>query len=195
MREHSAAYNEVRDDMPVQSVLSDPTGAIRAVDSVRLAPRPADFRGLTLGLLDNTKVNAARLLEHLGEELQRSHGVERVVHYTKDYFGTPLSDELRQRVADECDLVITGVGDCGSCSAATVADGILLEQAGIPSVSIISDSFQMSAQAMAAVHGFPDFAFTMIQHPLASLDENEISARAQTVLPRAIAILQMADAS
>lgn len=195
MRPHSAAYNEVRDEMPVESVLSDPTGAIRSVDRARLAPRPADFRGLTLGLLDNTKVNAARLLEHLGAEMQQSHGVERIVHYTKDYFGTPLSDALRQQVADECDLVITGVGDCGSCSAATVADGILLEQTGIPSVSIISDSFQMSAQAMASVHGFPDFAFTMIEHPLASLDEGEISARARAVLPRAISILQTAGAS
>ena len=40
--------------------LLDPTGdGDRAADST-LAPRPRSLRGLTVGLLDNTKPNAAR---------------------------------------------------------------------------------------------------------------------------------------
>ena len=71
------------------SKLLDPTGANeRAVDTT-LTPRPGSLRGLTAGLLDNAKPNAALLLARTGRELQRSHGLRQFVMYQKGYFGTP----------------------------------------------------------------------------------------------------------
>ena len=91
--------------------LLDPTGFDeRAVDTT-LAPRPAGLRGLTVGLLENTKVNAALLLSHIGRELQREHGVHAAVLFTKSYFGTPTEESLIQRILHNCDFVVAGVGD------------------------------------------------------------------------------------
>jgi hypothetical protein len=175
--------------MTIQEVLLDPTGMEDQATDSTLSPRPVSLKGLTIGLLDNTKSNATMLLNEIAKELQEHHGAGDARMYTKDYFGTPVKQSLLDQIVDECDVVITGVGDCGSCSAATVADGILLERAGMPTVSITSDSFLMSGQAMAAVQRFPGFDFYAVQHPFASLSADEVRERALTALPEVLRIL------
>lgn len=172
-----------------RETLLDPTGAAEGDADGTLSARPVSLKGLTVGLIDNTKPNAMLLLEQIAADLQRDHGIGEVKRYVKDYFGTPIKDELFQQVVAEVDIVITAVGDCGSCSAATVADGIMFERAGIPTVSITSDSFAMSGQAMADVQGFPGFEFVMVEHPVASLDAGLIRGRADQALPEALRIL------
>lgn len=172
-----------------QELLLDPTGMDERDTDNTLSPRPATLRGVVVGLLDNTKTNAESLLVEIGEELERSHRVGQTKFYTKDYFGTPLSESLRDQIAREVDVVITAVGDCGSCSAATVADGILFERAGVPTVSITSDSFYPSGRAMARVQGFPGFEFCAVQHPVASLDAGQLRDRVSTVMPALLRIL------
>ena len=55
--------------------LLDPTGtAERSVDTT-LAPRLRSLRGLTAGLLENGKPNAAALLAETGRELQDRYGI------------------------------------------------------------------------------------------------------------------------
>lgn len=177
----------------VQELLLDPTGMDERDADSTLSPRPASLRGLTIGLLDNTKPNATNLLREIGEELQRSYGAGETRLYTKDYFGTPAADDLIAQIAEEVDVVVTAVGDCGSCSAATVADGIMFERAGIPAVAITSDSFAMSGQAMADVQGFPGFEFAMVQHPMASLDAAQIRERADGIYAHVLRILGAAE--
>ncbi|HLS48534.1 MAG TPA: UGSC family (seleno)protein, partial [Actinomycetaceae bacterium] len=109
--------------MTALEALLDPTGMDERSTDATLAPRPGSLRGVRLGLLDNTKVNATQLLGEIGDLLVERHGVGEVKRYTKDYFGTPVKQELLEQIAQECDVVVTAVGDCGSCSAATVADG------------------------------------------------------------------------
>jgi hypothetical protein len=70
-----------------------------------------------------------------------------------------------------------------------LADGILLERAGVPAVSICTDSFVAPARAMAKVYGFPGFEFVTVPHPLASLDEAQLRARAADLLPGVLRIL------
>jgi hypothetical protein len=70
-----------------------------------------------------------------------------------------------------------------------LADGILLERAGVPAVSICTDSFRVPARAMAQAYGFGGFEFVTVPHPIASLDEAQIQARARDVLPAVLRIL------
>jgi hypothetical protein len=70
-----------------------------------------------------------------------------------------------------------------------LADGILLERAGVPVVSICTDSFLVPAQAMAKAYGFPGFEFVTVPHPIASLDEAQIQARVRDALPAVLRIL------
>jgi hypothetical protein len=70
-----------------------------------------------------------------------------------------------------------------------LADGILLERAGVPAVSICTDSFKVTAGAMAQAYGFPGFEYVTIPHPIASLDEQQIRANVQDALPEILRIL------
>jgi hypothetical protein len=171
--------------------LLDPTGSATRTADATLAPRPATLHGLTVGLMDNTKANASALLSEIALRLQDRYGTGESRRYTKDYFGTPVKDDLLEQIVDECDVVITAVGDCGSCSAATVADGILLERAGVPAVSICSDAFRLSGQAMATLQGFRGYEFLMVGHPVASLDATQIRDRVEEAMPTLLRILGM----
>jgi hypothetical protein len=70
-----------------------------------------------------------------------------------------------------------------------LADGILLERAGIPAVSICTDAFRVPARAMAKAYGFPDFQFVTMPHPIASLDMTRIRDRVRELLPEVLRIL------
>ena len=68
-------------------------------------------RGLTVGLLENAKPNAAVLLSNVARELQRGHGLRAAVIYTESYFGTPTEESLIQRILENCDFAVAGIGD------------------------------------------------------------------------------------
>lgn len=176
---------------PAQAVL-DPRGSVTTGATGRLAPRKRPLRGSSLGLLNNAKPNAAVILERLGALLQERHGVERVTMLSKSSFAVPAEDALLTQLAETCDYVIAGVGDCGSCSAGTVADGVLLERRGVPAAAICTDTFLMSGAAMARLQGFPDYAFVALPHPMASLSLPDLEQLALRALPDVLRIFEVA---
>jgi hypothetical protein len=91
--------------------LLDPTGEDAIAANTTLAPRPRRVRGLTVGLLENGKPNAAVLLKAVARELERVHGVQASVMYTKSYFGTPVEESLIQQILHNCDFAVAGIGD------------------------------------------------------------------------------------
>src|SRR5215472_6136298 len=107
------------------NAILDPTGATKtaAKPAAPRAPRLASLKGARVGLLINTKQNAAPFLHEVGRLLVENHGVGRVTYRTKLNFAVPESDEVIKEMAEEADAIVTGVGDCGSCSAAAAADG------------------------------------------------------------------------
>ena len=70
-----------------------------------------------------------------------------------------------------------------------MADGILLERAGLPAVSICTDPFALTARAMANAYGFPGFEYVSIPHPVASLTSAQISVLVRDLLPDLLRIL------
>jgi hypothetical protein len=97
--------------MSHREAILDPTGQSERGRAAVLSPRVRDLGGIRLGLLDNAKANAARVLETLAEQLRAQHHVGEVVTYTKSYFGTPVEEDRAQEIAQSCDAVIAGVGD------------------------------------------------------------------------------------
>jgi hypothetical protein len=73
-----------------------------------------------------------------------------------------------------------------------LADGIVLERAGVPTVSICTDAFMIPAKAMADVYGLPDFEFVTIPHPIASLTAAEIETTVRPVIADVVRILTRA---
>jgi hypothetical protein len=169
----------------------DPTEGFRRPEDDALAPRPLSLDGLVLGLLDNGKANGSLLLNRLAAALGSTFHLAEVRMWTKENAGVTLSPAMLEEIRSRCDVVVTAIGDCGSCSAATTADGILLERAGVPTVSICSDAFTFSADAMAEVYGFPSYKYATIAHPVASLSVQELDERAADSVSSVLKILGM----
>jgi len=92
-------------------VILDPTGQTGQQASVRLATRRPALAGATVALLENGKVNAPVLLAELGELLTTRYGVTRLVAARKPHFGMPAPAQVLESLAEECDAVVTAIGD------------------------------------------------------------------------------------
>ena len=69
-------------------------------------------------------------------------------------------------------------------------DGILLEKAGIPAVSIVTEPFVETGREMATDWGVPEYRFLSIPHPIANLTESELENRAGAVVGAVLDLLQ-----
>lgn len=171
----------------------DPTGrgpVSTAPAGVPRAARGPDLRGARVGLLENTKQNAAQLLEEVGRLLVGEHGAAAVtLARTKAAFALPAPDELVAEYVRGCDVVVTGVGDCGSCSASAVADGVVFERAGLPAAVICSDAFVATADAMADLRGAPGYRYLTTAHPVAVLTPDQVRQRAALLVADVAALL------
>jgi hypothetical protein len=89
--------------------LLDPTDERTPVRRT-LAARPLEVRG-AVALLDISKPRGDVFLAHLGARLaERLPGVA-VRRYQKPTFTRPAPDDLRRRIAEECQFVIEALAD------------------------------------------------------------------------------------
>ena len=59
----------------------------------------------------------------------------------------------------------------------------------MPAVSICTEAFKITADAMARAYGFEGFQYLRVPHPVASLNAEGISQRVEDMLPRLLEIL------
>jgi hypothetical protein len=173
------------------NAILDPTGATQTTvkPAAPRAARPASLRGARVGLLINTKQNAAPFLHEVGRLLVENYGVASLTERTKKNFAMPEADEVIKEMAEEADVIVTGVGDCGSCSAAAAADGVVFEAAGVPTAVIVTESFRATTEAMAELRGAPGFPYATTAHPVAVLTEDKVKERAAGVMADVVALL------
>jgi hypothetical protein len=172
--------------MTIEALIPVPSDAVA---EVKTAPRPAHADKLVVGLLANTKRNAPELLSAIAALLAAElPEVEFVGPVVTEGVMLPSKAQLDEMV-ERCDLVLTGLGDCGSCSATTMHVATDLEARGVPTAAICTEPFLASASAMAARRGMPGYAFARVAHPVSSLDQPEIEERAQAALPQVLSIL------
>jgi hypothetical protein len=88
----------------------DPRGFVDAAPMV-MSPRVKQLQGLRLGLLDNTKWNANKLLRGVRDRLAQKHAFGTVNYYRKESFAAAAAPELIERIAAENDIVLTAIGD------------------------------------------------------------------------------------
>jgi len=88
----------------------DPRGVVGAEKKV-IAARVSSLDGLRLGILDNTKWNANKLLRELRDQLQAAHPLAAVHYYRKESFSRFAAPELVEKIRAENDIVLTAIGD------------------------------------------------------------------------------------
>ena len=72
-----------------------------------LAPRLSSLRGKRVGLLDNSKSKADKILATVNAR----YGFTNIVRHRKPSASKPAAPEAIKELANTCDLVIVGVGD------------------------------------------------------------------------------------
>ena len=88
----------------------DPRGVVGA-EKKATAARVKALAGLRLGILDNTKWNANKLLRELRDQLQAAHPLAAVHYYRKESFSKFAAPELIEEIRRDNDIVVTAIGD------------------------------------------------------------------------------------
>lgn len=91
-------------------IVLDPTTSPVPVE-VTMAPRPGTLDGKVMGLLDNAKSNAGRVLDLVGEIIATKYNLAGVVRKRKANASQGASEAMLDELAEECQFAIVGVGD------------------------------------------------------------------------------------
>ena len=83
----------------------DPRGALRFTDAP-VSARKQGLAGLRLGILDNSKWNANKLLRGAAAALGEDIDFAQVNYYVKHSFSKDAAPELIERIAAENDVVL-----------------------------------------------------------------------------------------
>jgi hypothetical protein len=93
-----------------EPAIFDPRGVVET-ERLGLAPRVRDLNGLRLGVLDNTKWNANRLLRKTAALLSGEAALAAVNYYRKESFSKDAEPTLIEAIAAANDIVLTAIGD------------------------------------------------------------------------------------
>ncbi len=91
-------------------IVFDPRGRVDA-ERIMPASRVAALDGLRLGILDNTKWNASRLLRKTADRLGGNQSFAAVNYYRKESFSKDADPALLAAIAADNDIVLTAIGD------------------------------------------------------------------------------------
>jgi len=92
------------------AIAFDPRGVVET-EPLALAARAAGLDGLRLGVLDNTKWNANRLLRKTVAKLQQEFSFAAVNYYRKESFSKDANPALIETIAAGSDIALTAIGD------------------------------------------------------------------------------------
>jgi hypothetical protein len=91
-------------------VLISPVNEATVAESA-LAPRLSGLQGKRLGLLDNSKSKAGKMLDTVATILNTRYGFTDIVRHRKPSASKPAAPETIDALVKTCDLVVVGVGD------------------------------------------------------------------------------------
>jgi hypothetical protein len=91
-------------------VLISPVNEATVAES-SLAPRLSSLRGKRVGLLDNSKSKADKILDTVAAILNARYGFNNIMRHRKPSASKPAAPEAIKELATSCDLVVVGVGD------------------------------------------------------------------------------------
>src|SRR5271169_5311966 len=158
----------------------NPRGIVESA-SVPIATRPDKLDGLRVAVLDNSKWNANKVLRASIAALEKTVKFGQVNYYVKQSFSKDAAPELIAEIASNNDLVLTAIGDCGSCCSCCIRDSVALEKLGIPSAAIITTEFERETELTRIALGMQGLIPIVIDHPVSSITQAEVESRAAQV--------------
>lgn len=158
----------------------DPRGVVESAN-IPIAARVKKLDGLRLAILDNSKWNANKILRTSTAALEKTVKFAKVNYYVKHSFSKDAAPELIAEIAANNDIVLTAIGDCGSCCSCCIRDSVALEKLGIPSAPIITTEFERETELTRTAIGMQGLIPIVIDHPVSSITQAEVEIRAAQV--------------
>jgi hypothetical protein len=158
----------------------DPRGVVESAN-IAIAARVKKLDGLRLAILDNSKWNANKILRTSTAALEKNFKFAKVNYYVKHSFSKDAAPELIAEIAANNDIVLTAIGDCGSCCSCCIRDSVALEKLGIPSAAIITTEFERETELTRTAIGMRGLIPIVIDHPVSSITQAEVEVRAAQV--------------
>ena len=78
---------------------------------IRMANREKTFNQSVIGLVDNGKKNSDTVIQYLSERLKLKYNLKDVILHRKVSFSHGLTEAEASMLAEQCDFIISGVGD------------------------------------------------------------------------------------
>jgi len=161
-------------------LIFDPRGVVESAN-IPIAARVKKLDGLRLAILDNSKWNANKILRTSTAALERTIKFAEVNYYIKNSVSKDAAPELIAEIAANNDIVLTAIGDCGSCCSCCIRDSVALEKLGIPSAAIITTEFERETELTRTAIGMQGLIPIVIDHPVSSITQAEVEVRAAQV--------------
>ena len=96
---------------------------IEEVDPVTPAGRLKDLKGVRVGFVDNSKMNADLFIKRLGERLSDQYGIE-VGTVVRKLAPKDLLAGEDVNALSQCGAIVQCFGDCGTSTSMLVADAV-----------------------------------------------------------------------
>jgi hypothetical protein len=144
--------------------------------------------GLRVGLVSNGFPDAGTLLSAVGRLLEEELDRPVIRLFERDDPTITVSEEMLEDVRNS-DIVVTALGQCGSCTSSTVRDAAAIAKLGIPSVSLVSYKFLELAQFIADSARMPDVPRVPLPHPVSGTGVANIERIAAGAVHQVIGVL------
>jgi hypothetical protein len=144
--------------------------------------RPSSIAGKRVAFLPNWKNGLRPFVRTIAERMNKDTDVKSAFYVETDWLYThpdhvgKIPAEADQ-LARDCDLMVSGVGDCGGCTLWSVKACVEFEKRGIPTAVVVTDVFEKRAHQLLTSLGYPHIPVVVTANPVIYLTGEEAHAR------------------
>ena len=91
-------------------IVLNPEGKARAVKQTELTRRIDRIEGKTIGVIDDGLSGSDYFMKGIQGLIEKTYPGSKAVYYPKPILSRPSPKEMLEKVANECDAVIVGIG-------------------------------------------------------------------------------------
>ncbi len=159
-----------------------------SIDASSLAARVASLDDAVIGLVSNSWVSLDIVYEEVRAALLARSSRTRFVDAAQ-LKSRKLEPAIEDDLATRCSAVINGLGNCGGCTTLTTLASVDLERRGIPTVTLVTETFRDLALLAADAAGLPNVRLIVLPFPFETLPRDEILKWAGKTIPLIVGAL------
>jgi hypothetical protein len=155
----------------------NPVGFPPKVTEKTLAPRLESLDGKTIYLVDSRFDDSVELLKQIVAWFaEKMPNVTTRLVSLSGYYGRD-DPELWERIRENGDAAIIGVGHCSTCAPAVSTHAITLEtKYGVPTVALHTEKFNHVVRSVTRIAGLPHAPTVFVPQPVMGKSEQQLRA-------------------